>query len=161
MYAIILHGIAGSYKTTLVNHLKNINPLLKIVSKDTYRIFDGEYKFESSTEPIVEKKFFEYLENLINKNKNIIVDNTHLNKIFRKKVINFILQHNSNYIIKIISIIPDTIEEHIKSNIHNLTETNIINQMNIFKIPKNAIVISRNDIKNHEFVKKLYDHLFN
>lgn len=152
MKVILLHGIAGSGKSTLIKHLCKFKRY-NVISKDDFRMIGGNYKFDKEYEGIVEYNFFKSLDYYLTLNQDIIIDNTHLNQEFREKVINRLgsVKHI------ILSISPsDNPEDHVKNNIHGLTIEEIKKQISIYQPPSNSFVFSMNDIRKWETIELIY-----
>lgn len=155
MKVILLHGVAGSGKSTLIKHLCKFKKY-NIISKDDFRMIDGIYKFDKEYEDIVEYNFFKSLDYYLSLPVDIIIDNTHLNQEFRDKVIKKI---DTNKII-IISISPsDNPEDHVKNNVHGLTIEEIKKQINIYHPPLDAYIFSMNEIRKWETIEFIFSIL--
>ena len=141
----LMHGVAGSCKSTFINNLKKIYKNIEVVSKDDFRIVNGKYVFDLETEYFVEYQFFKALETA---SGVVFVDNTHLNERFKNKVMDFIRRTHHFSEIKIISIIPGAPEEHAKNNCHGLTLDEVKRQIETYKTPDDAIVYTLEQMRS-------------
>lgn len=117
---IFMNGLPGSGKSFVAEQLKNYilnkNYSCTIISKDNFRYINGEYIFDREFEKVVEEKYFDKLQNELNKGWNfIILDNTHIGNDFVNKTLQYVVGHPMT----MISIKPyDNLDIHMEKNIH-------------------------------------------
>ena len=126
---ILFYAIAGSGKSWLSIMLADQNPGSYILSKDDFRTKNGVYKFDPSSEPDIEKEYFDMLEGFLLSKKHslLILDNTHLSPAFYRKSV--CLFNKYNIVFLTIAITPlNNINKHLSLNVHNLDVTDIERQ---------------------------------
>jgi len=155
MKVILLHGVAGSGKSTLIKHLTKFKKY-NIISKDDFRMIDGIYKFEKKYEEQVEYNFFKSLDYYLRLPVDIIIDNTHLNQEFREKIINKLGSIKPI----IISILPSkNPQDHVNNNVHGLTIEEIKKQISIYNPPMNSFVFSMEELRKWETIEFIFSIL--
>lgn len=117
---IFMNGLPGSGKSFIAKKLREFILSQKlsceIISKDDFRYINGEYIFDREYEKVVENKYFDKLQNELNKGWNfIILDNTHIGNDFVNKTFQYIIGHPMT----MISIKPyGNLDVHMDRNIH-------------------------------------------
>jgi len=128
---IILCGIAGSGKSYLATRLASVIDGCFILSKDDLRYVEGNYVFNDSTEPDIERKYFCLLELYLVSKKydTIILDNTHINLSFVQKTIDLLKKYNASYV-SIILLPSNELKVHQERNTHSISFDRLKTQRN-------------------------------
>lgn len=117
--AIIMRGIPGSGKSTVVDMLKGMYGDVSVCSADNYFINNGEYKFIIEDIAVAhwgcQDKFREALEEGI---EWVICDNTNTRPREYKMYIDWAKEYGYQSIVIVLE--PGDIETHFKRNIHNV-----------------------------------------
>lgn len=117
---IFMNGLAGSGKSfiakKLMTYIKNLGLTCEIISKDDFRYIDGKYIFDREYEKVVEEKYFNKLQEVLDERLNyLILDNTHIGNDFVNKTFQYLI----GYKMTMISIAPfNDLNKHIELNIH-------------------------------------------
>lgn len=128
----ILKGVSGSGKSTLTKKLVSNEPNHAICSADDYHYFNmpqipENYKFDINNLHIAHKTCQRKFVESLNKNVSlIIVDNTNIK--LRDYKFYFLTAIEYGYEVEFHTIMGGNIEQHIKSNVHNVPR-NILEKM--------------------------------
>jgi predicted kinase len=112
----IFRGIPGSGKSTLAKKYMDKNSVY--CSMDDLRMVDGEYVYDPNQTYFIVKSCQEKFDKAIDDGKNVIVDNTNLIRKEFKYYYNKAIE--SDYFVKVISIIGLSAEDSFKNNTHNV-----------------------------------------
>lgn len=130
---IINRGITWSWKSTFSQTIKSNYEETKILSTDNYFVNENwEYFFDyTKLEENHNKNYEDFIQEIQNKSKIIIIDNTNLNLESYKKYI--IEWRKNNYQIINVEFQTRDISEHLEKNTHNIPIEVIENMMKKFK----------------------------
>lgn len=130
---IINRGITWSWKSTFSQTIKSNYEETKILSTDNYFVNENwEYFFDyTKLEENHNKNYEDFIQEIQNKSKIIIIDNTNLNLENYKKYI--IEWRKNNYQIINVEFQTRDINEHLEKNTHNIPIEVIENMMKKFK----------------------------
>lgn len=130
---IINRGITWSWKSTFSQTIKSNYEETKILSTDNYFVNENwEYFFDyTKLEENHNKNYEDFIQEIQNKSKIIIIDNTNLNLENYKKYI--IEWRKNNYQIINVEFQTRDISEHLEKNTHNIPIQVIENMMKKFK----------------------------
>jgi predicted kinase len=122
---ILMRGACGSGKSTLISRLeKEYNKKAYICSADDYHYFGKEqilenYKFDLNNLHIAHKQCKEkFTEGLNNNEPLIVIDNTNIKE--RDYKFYYLTGREHLYNVIFHTILPGTVEQHFKSNVHNV-----------------------------------------
>lgn len=169
---IFMNGVAGSGKSFLADKIKKYllskNIKTCIISKDNYRYVNNEYIFTSEYEKIVEQKYFNKLNKVLNnsKYKYIILDNTHINNNFINITLKYIKDKDNCVLVGIEPY--STPEKHLLKNIHIKEIEPIYKQIRDWNTNKELYVLPKllNKKSNDEYfsndeITKIVDNIIN
>lgn len=130
---IINRGITWSWKSTFSQTIKSNYEETKILSTDNYFVNENwEYFFDyTKLEENHNKNYEDFIQEIQNESKIIIIDNTNLNLENYKKYI--IEWRKNNYQIINVEFQTRDISEHLEKNVHNIPIEVIENMMKKFK----------------------------
>lgn len=130
---IINRGITWSWKSTFSQTVKSYYKETKILSTDDYFVNENwEYFFDyTKLEENHNKNYENFIQEIQNKSKIIIIDNTNLNLESYKKYI--IEWRKNNYQIINVEFQTRDISEHLEKNVHNIPIEVIENMIKKFK----------------------------
>ena len=137
--AIIIRGIPGFGKSTLAEKLAKE---YVICSADKYFISSkGKYNFNFKKLSEAHKQCKLNFENAVNKNKNVIIDNTNISLWEFKKYIEFAFENN--YHVKIIEFECNNLDEALKlgvRNKHGVPKEKIIEMYNKWDASRSDVI---------------------
>ena len=119
--ALILRGVTGSGKTTLVEKLKEIilDKEISVHSTDSFFMKDGEYVFDPSKLGEYHQANMESFQKSVSKGTDIVIlDNTCTKNWEYEKYAQF--AKDNNYIVVAIRFAPGSIEDHLSRNSHGV-----------------------------------------
>ncbi len=138
---IIFRGVPGSFKSTLAKNLVTSEPNHIICSADDFHYFGAEqipsnYKFDFNNLYAAHKECKrKFIEALNSQTSLIIVDNTNI----KSKDYKWYFKTAKEYLYNVTfhTILPGTVEQHFKSNVHNVPRDAIEKMINGLKpVPK-------------------------